>query len=102
MIIGTLIEALSQKGTRMFISSNSHPDDLYKDGLQREQFIPFINIMKKMCYEETLIIKEDYRKSKKNNITRYFYPLNESNIIGMGILPLQFTNGVNRKNLKAE
>ena len=39
MIIGTLIEALSRKGLRLFISSNSHPDRLYKDGLQRAKFL---------------------------------------------------------------
>jgi len=33
--------------------------------------------MKNMCYEETLIIKEDYRKSLNKNNDRYLYPLNE-------------------------
>ena len=39
MIVGTILEALSKKGTRLFISSNSHPDNLYKDGLQRVKFL---------------------------------------------------------------
>ena len=46
MIIGTLLEALSKKGVRLLISSNSNPDNLYKDGLQRAKFlktIQFIN-----------------------------------------------------------
>ena len=30
-----------------------------------------------MCFEEKLKIKEDYRKSNKNNNERYFFPLNE-------------------------
>ena len=61
MIIGTLIEALSQKGTRMFISSNSHPDDLYKDGLQRAKFIQTIDFINKNFFIHHLLGSEDYR-----------------------------------------
>ena len=34
--------------------------------------------MKKKCVEKTLVIKEDYRKSKNRNNIRYLYPLNET------------------------
>ena len=61
MIIGTLIEALSQKGTRMFISSNSHPDDLYKDGLQRAKFLQTIDFINKNFFIHHLLGSEDYR-----------------------------------------
>jgi len=52
---------------------------LYQDGLQREQFIPFIKIFKKFCIEKELNIGEDYRKSSINNLDRFFYPINEEN-----------------------
>ena len=61
MIIGTLIEALSQKGTRMFISSNSHPDYLYKDGLQRAKFLQTIDFINKNFFIHHLLGSEDYR-----------------------------------------
>ena len=61
MIIGTLIEALSQKGTRMFISSNSHPDDLYKEGLQRAKFLQTIDFINKNFFIHHLLGSEDYR-----------------------------------------
>ena len=61
MIIGTLIQALSQKGTRMFISSNSHPDDLYKDGLQRAKFLQTIDFINKNFFIHHLLGSEDYR-----------------------------------------
>ena len=61
MIIGTLIEALSQKGTRMFISSNSHPNDLYKDGLQRAKFLQTIDFINKNFFIHHLLGSEDYR-----------------------------------------
>ena len=61
MIIGTLIEALSQKGIRMFISSNSHPDYLYKDGLQRAKFLQTIDFINKNFFIHHLLGSEDYR-----------------------------------------
>ena len=54
--------------------------ELYKDGLQRDQFKPFIEIMKQKTFEHELVIDDDYRKSKENQSNRYFFPLNkESN-----------------------
>ena len=76
MILGSLFKKIFDENIKVIFSSNVKINDLYKDGLQREQFIPFIKIMKKMCLEQTLAIKEDYRKSKNKNNDRYLYPLN--------------------------
>ena len=77
MILGNLFKKIFDENIKVIFSSNVKINDLYKDGLQREQFIPFIKIMKKMCSEKTLIINEDYRKSQNKNDDRYLYPLNE-------------------------
>ena len=77
MILGSLFKKIFDENIKVIFSSNVKINDLYKDGLQREQFIPFIKIMKKKCFEQTLVIKEDYRKSQNKNNDRYFYPLNE-------------------------
>ena len=77
MILGKLFEAIFKENIKILMTSNIKIKDLYKDGLQREQFIPFINIMKNKCSEHELIIEEDYRKSKNNKLDRFFYPLNE-------------------------
>ena len=77
MILGKLFEIIFKKNLKIIITSNTTIKNLYKDGLQREQFIPFIKIMKNMCIEHELIIKHDYRKSKLNTHDRFFYPLNE-------------------------
>ena len=61
MIIGTLIKELSKKGARLLISSNSHPDNLYKDGLQRDKFLKTINFINKDFFIHHLIGIEDYR-----------------------------------------
>ena len=77
MILGSLFKKIFDENIKVLFSSNIMINDLYKDGLQRDQFVPFIKIIKQMCYEENLKIKEDYRKSNKNNNERYFFPLNE-------------------------
>jgi cell division protein ZapE len=61
MIIGTLIESLTNKGTRLMITSNSHPDDLYKNGLQRAKFIKTINFINENFCIHHLLGSEDYR-----------------------------------------
>ena len=61
MIIGTLIDALSNKGIRLLISSNSHPDNLYKDGLQRAKFLKTIDFINKNFFIHNLSGIEDYR-----------------------------------------
>ena len=61
MIIGTVIEELSMQGTRLIISSNSHPNDLYKDGLQRAKFLKTVNFINKNFLIHNLLGSEDYR-----------------------------------------
>ena len=78
MILGSLFKKIFDENIKVLFSSNTKINDLYKDGLQRDQFLPFIKIMKERSYETQLIIKDDYRKSVKNRNERYFYPLNES------------------------
>ena len=75
MILGKLFEYIFKENIKVIISSNIKVEDLYKDGLQREQFIPFIKVIKIFSIEHELIINQDYRKSSK--LERFFYPLNE-------------------------
>jgi cell division protein ZapE len=79
MILGKLFSSLFNENIKVIITSNTKIDDLYQDGLQREQFIPFIKIFKKYCIEKQLNIGDDYRKSTINNLDRFFYPINEEN-----------------------
>ena len=77
MILSNLFKKIFDANIKVIFSSNIKINDLYKDGLQRDQFLPFVKIMKNRCYEEKLSIKEDYRKSKNKNIGYFFFPLNE-------------------------
>ena len=77
MILGNLFKKIFDKNIKILFSSNVKINDLYKDGLQRDQFLPFIKIIKNKCYQKNLIIEEDYRKSQNKKNERFFYPLNE-------------------------
>ena len=77
MILGKLFDKIFNANIKIIITSNTMISELYKDGLQRDQFKPFIEIMKKRTTEYELIIQDDYRKSKDNRSDRYFFPLNQ-------------------------
>ena len=48
MILGKLFERIFKENIKIIITTNTKLVDLYKDGLQREQFIPFIELIKKI------------------------------------------------------
>ncbi len=55
MLLGRLLEGLFRRGVTLVATSNAKPDELYKDGLQRQQFLPAIALLNK----HTDIIKMD-------------------------------------------
>ena len=54
MILGKLFENIFLEKIKILITTNIKIDDLYKDGLQREQFKPFISIIKKNSIQKNL------------------------------------------------
>ena len=77
MILGKLFQEIFNQNIKVIVTSNTKISELYKDGLQRDQFKPFIQIMQEKSIEHELIIDDDYRKSKENEKRRYFHPLNQ-------------------------
>ena len=77
MILGKLFEIIIKEKILIIFTSNTKIKDLYKDGLQREQFLPFISLMKTFSTEHELIIDEDYRKMGITKLNRFLHPLNE-------------------------
>jgi cell division protein ZapE len=78
MILGRLFEKIFEKKICVLFSSNIKINDLYEDGLQRDQFLPFLKILKENSTEKELSINEDYRINKKDTLNRFLSPLNET------------------------
>jgi len=78
MILGRLFEKIFEENIKVIFSSNILIKDLYKDGLQRDQFIPFIKILENYCFQKKLLIDEDYRSSKNVNLERFLSPIDKS------------------------
>jgi len=78
MILGKLFKTIFEKKIKVIFTSNIFINDLYKDGLQRDQFIPFLKVLEKNCYQKELLIFEDYRSGANVNLERFLFPINES------------------------
>ena len=61
MILGRLLDYLFKAGIVLITTSNSRPDELYKDGLQRERFLIAISILKRQTTVIQLFGLKDYR-----------------------------------------
>ena len=75
MLLGRLFEALFEDGLVVVATSNYAPDDLYKDGLQRENFLPFIALIKERLDILELDGGKDYRRRRLQGLDVYHTPL---------------------------
>ncbi len=75
MILGRLFETLFEEGLTVIATSNRAPDDLYKNGLQRERFLPFIALLKQRLEILELGGGRDYRMDRIRELNVYLTPL---------------------------
>ncbi len=77
MILSGLLESLFARGVSLVTTSNSHPDTLYKNGLQRDRFKPAIELLKTYTDVVELEAGVDYRLQYLDRAKIYHYPLDE-------------------------
>lgn len=78
MILARLLEHLCQRGVVLVATSNIHPDRLYENGLQRERFLPAIELLHRHTRIVHLDSGVDYRLRELKQARLYHHPLGEA------------------------
>lgn len=78
MILGRLFDALFSQGVVVVATSNRPPDDLYKDGLNRQLFLPFIETLKSRLDILELKAARDFRLERLTGAPVYYAPLGQA------------------------
>ena len=78
MILGRLFKALSGFGVTIVATSNVPPDELYRDGLNRALFLPFIALIKERMEIVPLEARTDYRLEKLEGSPVYHVPADQA------------------------
>jgi len=93
MIVGRLFEALFAAGVVVVTTSNRVPDDLYKDGLNRALFLPFIKKIKERMVVHHLQSPTDYRQDRLAGSDVYFHPADTKARAAIDTLWVDLTGG---------
>ena len=92
-ILNRLFATLFAAGTIVAVTSNSHPRDLYKNGRNRDLFLPFIDLAEENMELLQLEAARDYRLVQLGNSALYFSPLDEAAKAAMDALWRKLTFG---------
>ena len=93
MILGRLFKILFEHDVTIVTTSNWAPDDLYKNGLQRDRFLPFIALLKTKVNTFHLDSPHDYRTQKTQIEGTYFVPLGRATTKTMDDVFKDLTDG---------
>ena len=93
MLVGRLFERLFKDGVTIVTTSNRPPDDLYKDGLNRNLFVPFINMIKERCVVFELASATDHRMGRLQGAQVYFTPVDAAAREAMSLIWNDLTHG---------
>jgi cell division protein ZapE len=79
MILGRLFEALFARGVTLVATSNREPDELYKNGINRQLFEPFIDLLKEQMDVVRVAGAHDYRLDRLRAASSWFSPVGPDN-----------------------
>ncbi|MEM6322603.1 MAG: cell division protein ZapE [Pseudomonadota bacterium] len=93
MIVGRLFELLFAHRIIVVTTSNRVPDDLYKDGLNRALFLPFIAQIKERMHVHQIASPRDYRQDRLAQSDVYFHPAGAQAKAAIDALWVDLTGG---------
>jgi len=93
MILGRLFTAVMEAGTVVVATSNHPPEDLYKDGLQRPLFMPFVALLRERTEVVRLGGSVDHRLNRLIGADLYLTPLGPGTTEAMDALFSTLTDG---------
>ena len=92
MVLTRLFDVLFELGIVVVATSNRHPDDLYKNGLNRQRFLPFIEQIKERLNIIELNGPIDYRYNRLKGAQTYYSPITEDATNQLAITFFQLTD----------
>ena len=99
MILARLFEQLFARGVTMVATSNRHPDDLYKDGINRPLFLPFIRLLKERCDIFHLASDRDYRLDRLIAAPVWYAPLGPAAEASLDTVWTRLTSGAHAQHV---
>jgi len=78
MLLGGLLKALFERGVVLVATSNTGPQDLYRDGLQRERFLPAIELIERHTHVVRIDGDKDHRLEFLDHAEIYHWPLDNA------------------------
>lgn len=93
MILGRLFDAVFGYGVTVVATSNRQPDDLYRDGINRQLFLPFIARLKERCDVYELTSARDYRLDRLVEAPVWYAPLGTGSAAALDLAWSRLTLG---------
>lgn len=102
MILSSLLRGLFARGVVLVMTSNTAPQELYRDGLQREQFLPAIELLKQHCEIVELASQQDWRKRALRRSSTWHVPHDAKAMAALRGSFGQLAGGAMRKRVTLE
>lgn len=83
MIVKRLFDGLFANHMTIVATSNRHPDELYKGGLHRDRFMPFISQIKEHCHIQEIADGQDWRERLLGTSPRWYCPADKASLAHM-------------------
>lgn len=102
MILGNLLAALFERGVTLVTTSNTEPAQLYRDGLQRERFLPAIRLLEQHCQVAEMVSANDWRLRALKQAPVYLTPPDAAAERAMAALFQRIAHGSGRDAVTLE